>query len=378
LRLETLEGRLVLSAPYTITDIGKLLGAGFSEAFAVNSGGEVAGTWEKAGTSTYRAFLFGNGRTTDLGSFGTFGALAEGVNDANVAVGFRETSSLVNPEETFVYQNGTMSLVDGITVAQGGHLAINNHGEVLGYSNATNDAIISVGGRLLDLGSLAGHGSVGMSINNSGQVVGYSTTGQSVQGNAGSARFGPNISAPKSVTHPFLYQSGNMTDLDTLGGDDAEATALNNTGVVVGFSQTKGDVATHPFLVVVANGKMTDLGAPNGSNDAWATAINDSGVVVGDYRVSPTSTTQHAFVYSNGKMTDLNSLLPANSGYTLIDATGINNNGQIAVNAINKSGQEQALLLTPAVPPPTTHGQPPPPPHHHHPHRQAHPKHHRR
>ena len=38
----------------------------------------------------------------------------------------------------------------------------------------------------------------------------------------------------------------------------------------------------------------------------------------------------HAFLYQNGTMTDLNSLLPASfKGITLLDATSINNLGQI-------------------------------------------------
>jgi len=367
--LETLEGRVVPSAQYTITDIGKLLGANVSEAFAINAGGAVAGTWEKPGSDTFRAFLLENGRVIDLGSFGTFAALAMGINDANVAVGMLNTSNFIDPQPTFSFQKNTMSQLDGITVGQG-HLGINNLGEVLGYSNATNDATIVAGSQLLDLGSLAGHGSVGMGINNSGKVVGYSTTGQSALGNVNMA-FGPNLSAPKSVTHPFLYQTGKMTDLGTLGGDDAEATALNTAGVVVGFSQTKGDLATHPFIVV--RGKMTDLGAPKGSTDAWATAVNNAGVVVGDYRVSPSSNVQHAFVYSNGKMIDLNSLISAKSGYTLVDATAINNKGQIVVNAVNnKTGQEQAMVLTPVAKPPVTSA---PASLHHHPRPHPHPHH---
>jgi probable HAF family extracellular repeat protein len=361
-----LEGRIVLSASYTIADIGKLLGATFSEAFSVNAGGEMVGTWMKAGGSTLHAYLFGKGKTTDLGSFGAYGAVLTGINDANVAVGTLETSSLTNPEPTFRYASGTMTQVDGITVTQG-HVVINNLNEVLGYSNATNDATLSIGGTLVDLGSIAGDGSVGMGISNAGHVVGYSNTGTTVS-TAGTAPFGPANSAPTAVAHPFLYQRGKMTGLATLGGTDAIATAINSAGVVVGYSQTKGDLATHPFSYV--NGKMSDLGAPKGSNDAWATAINASGVVVGDFRVSPTSSTQHAFVDIKGTMTDLNSLIPKNSGYTLIDATSINNNGQIVVNAVNKSGQETSLLLTPpATPPkPLIHPQPKPHSRHHHHH----------
>lgn len=365
LRLETLEGRLVLSASYTITDLGKLLGATLSEAFAINASGEIVGTWEKPGSGTLQVFLFANGRVSDLGTFGALGALATGVNDSNVVVGSLESATSL---ATFLDKGGAMSQIKGITAGQA-HVLINDLNEVLGYSNATNDATLSVGGQLLDLGSLAGHGSVGMGVSNTGQVVGYSNTGQTV-GTTGDVPFGPAVSAPLAVAHPFIYQSGKMTGLATLGGTDAEATAINGIGVVVGYSQTKGDLATHAFSY--ANGKMHDLGAPKGSDDAWATAINASDVVVGDFRVSPTSTTQHAFIYAGGTMTDLNSLIPKNSGYTLIDATGINNKGQIVVNALNKSGEEQAVLLTPAAAatkPKAAVLPQPKPKHHHHRHR---------
>jgi len=50
-------------------------------------------------------------------------------------------------------------------------------------------------------------------------------------------------------------------------------------------------------------------------------------------------------------MVDLNTLIPANSGWTLTEAHGINNLGQIAGSgAINREGH--AFLLTP-VPEPT-------------------------
>jgi probable HAF family extracellular repeat protein len=57
----------------------------------------------------------------------------------------------------------------------------------------------------------------------------------------------------------------------------------------------------------------------------------------------------HAFLYQNGQMTDLNSLLPSSlSGVTLLGATSINNEGQIiAFGGTSQYGPMQDYLLTP-------------------------------
>jgi probable HAF family extracellular repeat protein len=54
----------------------------------------------------------------------------------------------------------------------------------------------------------------------------------------------------------------------------------------------------------------------------------------------------HAFVYSNGKMRDLNKLIPANSGWVLSTAYSINDARQIVgYGTLNK--QSRAFLLAP-------------------------------
>ena len=60
---------------------------------------------------------------------------------------------------------------------------------------------------------------------------------------------------------------------------------------------------------------------------------------------------QNAFLYSNGVMQNLNNLLgSASSEDTLTSATGINKNGQIAVNGtITATGQSMGFLLTPVT-----------------------------
>jgi len=44
---------------------------------------------------------------------------------------------------------------------------------------------------------------------------------------------------------------------------------------------------------------------------------------------------------------NLNNLIPANSGFTLNNATAINDNGQIVANGSNGQGREHAFLLSP-------------------------------
>ena len=53
------------------------------------------------------------------------------------------------------------------------------------------------------------------------------------------------------------------------------------------------------------------------------------------------------FIVSSGSLIDLNTLVPANSGFTITDAVGINNSGQILCDATNASGYEHAIQLSP-------------------------------
>jgi probable HAF family extracellular repeat protein len=129
-----------------------------------------------------------------------------------------------------------------------------------------------------------------------------------------------------------------MTDLGTLpGGAGSTATGINASGQIVGYSGT-ADVSNHAFLY--SNGIMTDLGTLGGNSSA-ATAINSHGEVVG-YADSASGT--HAFLYFNGVMIDLDSLLPTNPERAFRFANAINDSGQIA-GYIDVGLWQHAILL---------------------------------
>jgi probable HAF family extracellular repeat protein len=86
--------------------------------------------------------------------------------------------------------------------------------------------------------------------------------------------------------------------------------------------------------------------------NSWTYGINNSGQVVGETCMSDGSD-GHAFLYSNGAMTDLNTLIDPVSGWTLIGAVDINDAGQIVCCGFNPSEQCNTVLLTP-VPEPST------------------------
>jgi len=76
-----------------------------------------------------------------------------------------------------------------------------------------------------------------------------------------------------------------------------------------------------------AHRKITNLGTLPGGTQSFAYGVDDRGHVVGasDAKDSPL----HAFIYSDGVMQDLNKLIPADSGWLLTEAKGINGSGQI-------------------------------------------------
>jgi probable HAF family extracellular repeat protein len=89
---------------------------------------------------------------------------------------------------------------------------------------------------------------------------------------------------------------------------------------------------------------MTDLGTLGGSA-SWAWAISTRGQVVGGAYIDSLGD-QHAFLYSDGSMVDLNSLIAPTLGWVLWDETAINDCGQIVWYGVNSVGGVDAYLLT--------------------------------
>jgi probable HAF family extracellular repeat protein len=108
-----------------------------------------------------------------------------------------------------------------------------------------------------------------------------------------------------------------------------------------GFSQ---DAAGVTFAFLHSHGVMRNLGdvAPGTTNSA--AALNNHGDVVGT-SVDSTTQVSSAYLYHEGKMVDLNTLIPPHSGWVLQQATGINDAGQICGVGINPQGNPAAFRI---------------------------------
>jgi hypothetical protein len=87
---------------------------------------------------------------------------------------------------------------------------------------------------------------------------------------------------PSGATHGFLWQGGQFTDLGTLGGRSAEATAINRHGQIVGASFAPK--CTEWRAVIGLDGKVIDLDRLVPNVQGWrlwrAVAINNTGEIV--------------------------------------------------------------------------------------------------
>ncbi len=98
---------------------------------------------------------------------------------------------------------------------------------------------------------------------------------------------------------------------------------------------------------------MSDLGTLGGT-DSYAYSINDKGQIVGSSLAA--DNTQRAFITGKDGLIDLNTLINPLSGWTLLEANAINNNGQIVGYGIfNGQGRGFILSTVSAVPEPETY-----------------------
>ncbi len=129
--------------------------------------------------------------------------------------------------------------------------------------------------------------------------------------------------------------SATIVDLGDLGGGSSQAEGINSLGQVVGYSKTASG-EDHAFLY--SNGTMTDLGSL--ASSSYAFGINDSGTVVG-YNSDDATGKSIAFEYSDGVMTSLGSL-QGESGFSF--AFGVNKSGEVVGYSTTASGGEDAFL----------------------------------
>jgi probable HAF family extracellular repeat protein len=300
------------STSYVITDLGAVDG------YALNNNGQAVGA--SYGTNgLQRPFLYSNGSLTELGSLGGAEGAALGINNSGQVVGWSDTSNGV--QHAFLYGAGTLQDLGTLGGSNSYAYAISDAGQIVGWSETTSGvahAFSYRAGVMTDLGSGYAAG-----VNTNGQVVGWSPVSS-------------------LAWHAFLYTGATKNDLGTLGGPRSEALAINNTGQVVGWSDlTNG--TEHGFLY--NGGTMQDLGTLGGTNSR-ATALNNTGAIVGAFDTNDISGL-HAFLYTGGVATDLNTTIDSALGWVLSYPQAINDKNWILVSAIGPSDSYHTLLLTP-------------------------------
>lgn len=356
---------------YSVADLGPVGGTP-GQAFYVAPNGLIAGA-AAAQDGAMKAMLWYKKLKMDIGKPGLGGAntVAFSVNGTGQAVGEAETSALDPKGEDFcgfkalglpsagnsclpfLWQNGAMTAMPTLGGNNGAVNQINKNGEMAGLAEtATPDPtcpapqvlqfkpVMWASGKIHELVTLDGdRDGAAFAINDSGQVAGAS--GQC-------SAFSSSILENLQPLHALLWQGDSVTDLGNLGGTGQGfgnlALNLNNQGQVVGQSDLSGDANFHAFLWTQQAG-IKDLGTLTGDVNSVALGINDTGEIVGlslDANFDP-----HPYLWQNGVMTNLNSLIPANSPLYLLLACSINSSGEIVGLAVNSSGEAHGYLATP-------------------------------
>jgi probable HAF family extracellular repeat protein len=362
---------------YRITDLGVLPGKTYSRAWDINNNGDVVGV---SATPPYtgNGFLYSNGQMTDLGLVNDYKPM--GINDSRQVV----ANSYQGP---FIYSNGqkTMLNIDQSVVYYEKPLddftkpIKDSSNNIIGYKPLLDSNGNPIHHPTEDRWSAAHR------INNAGKVNGMS------------ARIVDRVSLPSANYNwffDFVYSPSKIKDsydlewdykdysynassyvlsgfnnLDHFAGISKETYhvaikkgadkvdlgffasphSINDSDVVVGGRYSEVDSKSgsntynaysnsyHAFLYDDVSKQVKDLGILPGDLESAANDLNASGVVVGDSGIDiyNSSAQRKGFVY-DGRMKDLNHLIPLNSnltpvssGWVLDRAIAINDKGQI-------------------------------------------------
>ncbi|HEX5550922.1 MAG TPA: hypothetical protein VFX36_08815 [Nitrospira sp.] len=333
---------IVGTGTYQVIDLGVHPGFDTSEPTGINSLGQVSGFSSRNSAPPRRAFFYDTPhcQMVDVGAAvpQQASSAATAINDSAMVVGsFLRADGRVR---AFSFSQGVFRDLGGGEGVDHHALAVNKGGKIVGFESTpgppTEDAVAYTNGQAVPF-PIVGTAYVNKAtgISDSGEVTGpLGTSGGPIMG----MKFFPNLNRWYQIRpaspHPQL------PDFDRV----MQPRAINANGHVTG---TIGSTTPHAFLSRNHFEPTQDLGTLDLAHPEWfsvAYAINASAHVVG---VAQKGAEITAFLYNGATMIDLNTRLSGATGWRLIGALAINENGVIAAQASFNNGPRRAVLLLP-------------------------------
>jgi probable HAF family extracellular repeat protein len=363
---------------YYVLNLGDPGGGNLAAAASINNIGWIAGEALQTGSENVHAELW-VGSPLDLGTLGGPNSVVAWPNKNNggQVVGVAETADMNPLNEAwscaqanfltitnhvcfgFLWEAGVMTALPPLSGGIDSYAAgINNKGQIAGWAeNGVHDPTcnntppinqvlqfeaVVWGPKLGEMTQLSPFGadpdSAATAINDKGQIVGISGLCDNAAGST-------------SAKHAVLWENKYAAPIDLGNFDGGLAwntpTALNNRGQVVGFGNQQGSPATsfNPIAFFWDSAHGIQSISPIGSDtQSWAWGINAHDQVVGQSFNLSTGAAR-AFLYENGTLTDLNTLIQANSSLQLLLANDINDVGEIVGFALDTTTNATVAFL---------------------------------
>jgi probable HAF family extracellular repeat protein len=228
-----------------MTDLGTL-GGPSTVAAAINDRGEVVGMSNTTTIAYYHhgvpvyvwhAFLWRDGQMTDLGTPGGQTSVATDINQLGQVAATADAAS--GPPQAAIWDQGSWTVLGGLAAGdQAGAVAIDDFGQVLGTDDTLGRSLLWTAGQPTDLAasSCPGLAANVMDLNDFGWILGVQPDPGRPTGFGG------------SWDDPVLCKSGSLTFLPGVPGSANDwPSRMNRVGDVAGFADFEGG-AEHAVL----------------------------------------------------------------------------------------------------------------------------------